>query len=59
MVRHTFAGFMAVVLIPAALAAQTTTLTIETTSADVYEFVYGCGTRDRAGAARARTGSST
>ena len=37
MVRHTFAGFMAVVLIPASLAAQTTTLTIETTSADVYE----------------------
>jgi hypothetical protein len=28
---------MAVALIPAALAAQTTTLTIETTSADVYE----------------------
>jgi hypothetical protein len=36
MIRHTFAGFLAVVLIPAALAAQTT-LTIEATSADVYE----------------------
>jgi hypothetical protein len=37
MVRRTVAGFMTVVLIPAALAAQTTTLTIETMSADVYE----------------------
>jgi len=36
-IRRTLAGFMTVALIPAALAAQTTTLTIETTSADVYE----------------------
>jgi len=36
-IRRTCAGFLTAVLIPAALAAQTTTLTIETTSADVYE----------------------
>ena len=37
MVRRTVAGFMTIALIPAALGAQTVTLTIETTSADVYE----------------------
>jgi predicted methyltransferase len=36
MIRHTFAGLLAAVLMPTALAAQTT-LTIEATSADVYE----------------------
>ena len=37
MVRRTFAVFMALVLSPAAVGAQTKTLTIEATSADVYE----------------------
>ena len=37
MIRRTCAGLLTVALIPAALAAQTKTLTIETTSADVYD----------------------
>ncbi|MGH9255245.1 MAG: hypothetical protein ACRD3C_11835 [Vicinamibacterales bacterium] len=36
MIRHALAGFLAIVVIPAALAAQTT-LTIEAASTDVHE----------------------